>query len=362
MAFISINKKATSEFISVIKNLISVRLMVVLLVILIPVAIAGSLIPQGRTYPEYVKLFGMGWTDILYRFHFIAVFKSLWFLILIMFLGSNILGCFLKSIIEKRRSLGFLLVHLSLILLIAAGLISSVGRIKQQVVLNEGQSTESFVFNNKTIPLGFELRLKDFELQRYADRGGKLFISVPGRKMPHEFYCKMKTWVTVPDSSYQFQIERYVADFRYDMGTGSAFSASNEPNNPAVLVHVKGGEEDYSEWVFARFSDFHNKGNRLLKLKYVWAPEIPKSFISRVEIIENGEVVKEQAIEVNHPLRYGRFSIYQASYDLNDEKWSGLDIVKDPGVGLVYTAIILMMLGLIQNIYIRPFFEKKKGR
>ncbi len=43
-------------------------------------------------------------------------------------------------------------------------------------------------------------------------------------------------------------------------------------------------------------------------------PEIPKEYISDVEIIENGKVVKREKIRVNHPLEYRGIYFYQASY------------------------------------------------
>ena len=161
-------------------------------------------------------------------------------------------------------------------------------------------------------------------------------------------------------SNYQFRVERFVPDFRYDMDSRTVFSASDEPNNPAILVHMKGKDEDYTEWVFSNFSDFHMTKERPIGLKYIWAQDVPKAFISHVEILEKGSVVKERAIEVNHPLRYKGFAIYQASYDSQEEKWSGFAVVKDPGTGVVFASIIMIMLGLIQNIYFHPARKKKR--
>jgi cytochrome c biogenesis protein ResB len=79
-----------------------------------------------------------------------------------------------------------------------------------------------------------------------------------------------------------------------------------------------------------------------------------------VEILEKGSVVKEQTIRVNQPLRYKRFSIYQASYDSVNGKWSGLTVVKDPGTKVVFAGIFMILLGLMQNIYFHPSRGKKR--
>ncbi len=353
-------KKADVALRKLGESIASVRLTVVLLFILIPVAISGSLIPQGREYAEYAERFGFKWTGLLYQLHLTSVFLSPWFLILIMLLGANILSCLAMSLIKQKRTFGFILVHLSLILLIAGGLVSATMRVKGELILNEGQTASSFTTNGKTVPLGFDLRLKDFVLEHYENGLEKLAIAMPGGKNPFEFRFRKNVWTAIPGTDSQFQVERFVPDFRFDMASRTAFSASEEPHNPAILVHMKTKDEDYTEWVFANFSDFHMTKERPIGLKYIWAQDVPKAFISHVEILEKGILVREQAIRVNHPLRYKGFSFYQATYDSIEEKWSGMAVVRDPGTVLIFASIVMIMLGLTLNIYFHP--ARKKNR
>lgn len=337
----------------------SVRLTVILLFVLIPVSIVGSVIPQGREYSEYAKLFGFKWTGLLYQLQIVSIFTSPWFLMLVVLLGANILGCLIVSVLQKKRTFGFILVHLSLVLLVAGGMVSATMRIKGELILHEGETAASFPVDGKAIPMGFELRLRDFVLERYENRAEKLVIVMPEQKKPYEFRFRKNVWTMIPGTSYTFQVEQFIPDFRYDMASRSAFSASNKPNNPAILVHMKSKDEEYSEWVFSNFSDFHMTKDRPIGLKYVLPPDVPKAFISHVEILEKGSVVKTQAIRVNHPLRYKGFAFFQASYDSLDEKWTGLDVVQDPGTGLVFSSIVMIMLGLTLNIYFHPNRKKK---
>ena len=353
-------KKAAGAFQKFGEFIASVRLTVVLLFVLIPVAILGTLIPQGREYAEYAEKFGFKWTGLFYQLHLNTVFLSPWFLVLIVLLGANILGCLIVSVVRKKRTFGFILVHLSLILLIVGGLMSATMRIKGDLTLNEGQSASSITHREKTIPLGFELRLKDFELQHYEDGMEKLVIAIPGEKQAAEYRFRKNIWTEIPGANFQFRVEQFIPDFRFDMASRTAYSASDEPNNPAILVHMKGKDEDYTEWVFSNFSDFHMTKERPIGLKYIWAQDTPKAFISHVEILEGGKVVREQSIRVNHPLRYKGFSFYQASYDSQAEKWTGLAVVQDPGTVVIFTSIITIMLGLTLNIYFHP--ARKKNR
>ncbi len=357
---LSILKKADSALRKLGEFVASVRLTVILLFVLIPVAISGSLIPQGREYAEYAQRFGFKWTSLLYQLQLTSVFLSPWFLFLVVLLGANILSCLVMSLIKAKRTFGFILVHLSLVLLIFGGMMSATKRIKGDIVLHEGESASSFTHRAETIPLGFELRLKDFKLEHYEEGLEKLVIAMPGQPKPYEFRFRKNLWTTIPGTDYQFQVERFIPDFRFDMASRAAFSASEQPNNPAILVHMKGKDEDYTEWVFSNFLDFHMTKERPIGLKYVWAQSVPNAFISHVEILEKGILVREQDIRVNHPLRYKGFSFYQSTYDSIDAKWSGIAVVRDPGTAVIFTSIVMIMFGLVQNIYFHPMRKKKR--
>lgn len=90
------------------------------------------------------------------------------------------------------------------------------------------------------------------------------------------------------------------------------------------------------------------------------APHI-KDFKSKLELIEGDSVVLTKTIEVNDPLTYKGWTIYQANYNPEDLKMSGLYIKKDPGVGIVYTGFILLIFGIAYIFFIKPI-NKKYGR
>lgn len=79
-----------------------------------------------------------------------------------------------------------------------------------------------------------------------------------------------------------------------------------------------------------------------------------KDFRSKVAIISQAQEILKETIEVNRPLRYKGYSFYQASYDQDNFKWTGLDVVRDPGVPFVWCGFILLNLGVILRFYFRP--------
>jgi hypothetical protein len=85
-----------------------------------------------------------------------------------------------------------------------------------------------------------------------------------------------------------------------------------------------------------------------------------RDFYSILQIISEGEVVAEKKIEVNDPLRYGGYALYQSSWDDENLSWSGLQVKKDPGVPLVYAGFLIQILGMIVVFYVNPFVRKTK--
>jgi len=81
---------------------------------------------------------------------------------------------------------------------------------------------------------------------------------------------------------------------------------------------------------------------------------------SRVRVLEDGEEILAQTIEVNHPLVYGGYAIYQQSYNEVDWTWTGFEVVRDPGLWVVYTGFIMMCIGSIYVFYVRPRIKKNR--
>lgn len=79
-----------------------------------------------------------------------------------------------------------------------------------------------------------------------------------------------------------------------------------------------------------------------------------KNFKSKITVLEQGRAALEKTIEVNRPLKYKGYAFYQASYDRDEFKWSGLDVAKDPGAPFVFTGFILLNAGVMLAFYFRP--------
>ena len=94
--------------------------------------------------------------------------------------------------------------------------------------------------------------------------------------------------------------------------------------------------------------EWHNSNNTAP------APPAVKNFKSQITVLEDGREALEKTVEVNRPLKYKGYALYQASYDRDGFRWSGLDVVKDPGEPFVFAGFILLNAGVILSFYFRP--------
>ncbi len=81
----------------------------------------------------------------------------------------------------------------------------------------------------------------------------------------------------------------------------------------------------------------------------------PKAFESRVKVLEDGGE-REAVIRMNHPLRVGRFTVYQASWRTEEKtgvERTILSVVENPTAGLPYWATLLIGLGLALHFLTR---------
>jgi hypothetical protein len=77
-----------------------------------------------------------------------------------------------------------------------------------------------------------------------------------------------------------------------------------------------------------------------------------KRFASILSIVDAaGNVVVSQTVVVNDPLVYGGYYFYQANYDEKDPTYSGIQVVRDPGMWWVYLGKLMMVLGSLGAFY-----------
>jgi hypothetical protein len=132
---------------------------------------------------------------------------------------------------------------------------------------------------------------------------------------------------------------------------------SDRENNPMARVEIKGRKKplDVTPQSPVRLS-----GNRALLLGPKGG-EMVRDYLSRVSVYQGDRKVLSRIIEVNDPLSYGGYSIYQADYRPEDPTYSGFEVVSDPGLWIVYLGILLNLAGVFWAMFL-PNILKRRHR
>lgn len=164
---------------------------------------------------------------------------------------------------------------------------------------------------------------------------------------------------TMGDISGQIMIASYFPSFDFKK---EVVKKSDDVGTPAIFVEVDGPRGKIEDWLFSnnQYATWYPDNN--FALVYESTGESVKHFTSKLRIEENGQTVAEKTIRVNDPLKYKGYVIYQSSYDPEAGAFSGLQIVKDPGIPVVYSGFGALCFGVIFIFYVKPFLRKKSKK
>jgi cytochrome c biogenesis protein ResB len=348
----------------VVDQLASVKFAVTLVVLIAIACIVGTVMPQGGDVAKYLakyplaadrmKLFGaLGLTNIFY---------SWWFIGLLCVLAASIATCSARRFATMRRTTGYarmralgsMLTHISMLLILAGGVIRGVWGEKGYLELREGETVAQFVENRGVKLLPFTVQLAKFEIETYDQQPEQLLVKSQSRQDA----LPVKLGVEQLFGEFKITVLKYIPDFTVDMQSREITSRSSRPNNPAILVAVNGPTYQNHRWVFAKFPEFdHSPKTSPLEMVYVAKVTggAIKSFKSTLHF--DG---RETTVEVNRPFSYKGYSFYQSGYNPNDLTYTSLQVVKDPGIPVVYTGFGLMIVGLFIVFYLNPWLNERR--
>jgi cytochrome c biogenesis protein ResB len=91
------------------------------------------------------------------------------------------------------------------------------------------------------------------------------------------------------------------------------------------------------------------------------APGAVKNFRSTLNIFGAGAASASRTLAVNSPLRINGYAFYQTGYNPDDLTWTSLEVVRDPGVPLVYGGFTLLLGGLFTVFYLNPWITAREA-
>ena len=231
------------------------------------------------------------------------------------------------------------------------------------MLISEG-NTEKCVtkedFRQKLGELPFGIKLKDFRIEFYkADKNSvpRLYIQTKeGRYL--QLVAKAGEEVSLGQGKGKLKVLRTFRNFKIQTENGHRIitDEGQGEENPAVEVEIEGPDgNSYTRYVFERFEDFnHGQDGDGLRLSYVsQRPRVVRDYFSDVVITEDGKEKTSKTIEVNHPLHYKGYHLYQHAYDSNAGEYTILFVKSDSGLYAVYAGYWLLCLGILWQFWVR---------
>lgn len=391
---------------------ISTKSAIALLTILALASIIGTIIPQNAPEDIYINKYGEHLYHLFKLFLLIDVYHSFWFVGILALLSINIIICsinrfsgirkvftpykkeideeyilrlplknkfesskevkevcnFLTDTLHKKNyhiktlnhqptkttifaekgrvsKLGSYITHLSILIILLGGIVGGLMGFKEYLEINEKETIN--------VPhTDFSLRVDDFDIEFYPNSkmpkdykstltiidGMKeiltktievnhpliykgvwfyqssygiaevkgVSINVRSKDNWQNFKVKIGSRFNIPQTDFTIKVAKFLPDFAI-AGT-KIYSRSNELNNPAVELEGYEGEKlKFTRWVFYNFPDFHSKKDVAFDFRLI---------------------------------------------GFETTQYTGLQIVKDPGVPIVWVGCGLLMIGLILSFFI----------
>jgi len=293
----------------------SVRLAVVLIVLIVVLSLLATLVPQGRPDSWYQARYAPGILTLINAVHLTRFFGSVIFLVPIGFFTVSLGCCTVDRLVRRARAgsprrYGPDLVHIGLLLLIAGGLVTALGRHEATWALAKGDEV--------SIGSGYTLRLVSFQYLRYDNGSPRDWIStvnvaregrgeIAGFPIEVNHPLRLKG-ITVFQSSYDVSGTLRLRDLE------GAVVAPPEPGD----FFEQGG----SRFVF---TGFQRDG---------------AAWTALFERFRGGERVETKALRAGDTI--GPFTVA----GITAREITGLKAVHDPGLAPFLAALLLVTAGL----------------
>ena len=401
------SQKASNGVVDAIwKLLASIRLTIVLLLSLAATSIIGTLIPQNSEPAAYVAAFGETLYRFFTVLGLFDMYHSWWFQVLMVLLAANVVVCSADRLSAQRRILfvrrpayqsarfqnlpdreafsedrgpeilralyepyvsrkaravhietteagfrmfgesgrwsrfGVYAVHLSVVLLLIGGLIGSIFGFDGFVSIPEGDTVQqiSLRSSSERLRLPFAIRCDDFDVSFYETGA------------PKEFRSKL---TLLENGQPVLQKDIIVNDpLRYQGISIFQSSYGTMPSREAVLSFTSRG----TGMVYTQEARIgqevripENLGTFLMvELRHqaqFRGHSVGDAFIGRLTAPDG--TVQEVVLPIRFPTfdRMRRGEVVIAVDQFKEKHYTGLQVNKDPGVGVVYSGFILMILG-----------------
>jgi hypothetical protein len=251
----------------------SVKLAVIIIILSAVICGVGTMILQQKTPAEYDSMYGTGVATFLRVTQLTDVFHSYWFTALLLLLCTNLACCTIKRWRNSIMQLGFILTHLSIILILVGAVIGFHFGEKGGVNVYVGQSVDFFYefVNSQRKPLGFSVFCDDFILEKHPSKF-ELFSYIKNKHLEGILSTEIGKEQKIPKSRYSVNVKDYLPDAEFRR---QPIKVSDELKNPGIFVQLFNSEKISVEgWLIATERNQYVDRENDLKVQYLWAKSV----------------------------------------------------------------------------------------
>ncbi len=330
------------------------------------------LLTLGLLFSIISTFFGSRWSQVFFSSTPLVVY---WIVLLLLLLAGL---AFYRSL---RASPSLYMAHLGVIFVLVGGMYSS-RRFHQTAMDYFGSDKEhsGYMLLEQNRPvhqllgpdmqtlkgeLPFKVNLLSFWLEYYrsgpalmtgVNSEGRRFVFELDNRFPAEFDINSNVMVRAVRKFENFKL-------KLQDGQRTAIDQKGLGSNPALEVEILRSDGSINRgYLFERFPQMSQVAPEF-QLEYS-AGRITgiSDYKSYIQILsqDGSKPLAAAIIEVNKPLHFGGYHLYQYSYDNKNLEYTILYVVSDSGLYIVYAGLWLLGLGAAGRFWFRPAVEYLK--
>ncbi len=334
----------------------AMRFAVVIIAFLATSTIAGTLILQTANQAVFFSRYSflapfMTWA------HLNDLFHSAWFYWLETLLAAALIAVVVRRRGWRGREIGFLFSHGGIVLLLIAGAIGQLFGGEGMLHLQAGESTGKYLGSDgQTMTLPFQLVLDRFAIERRPP-DFRLYVVEKGSdsyKVTAAFNPAKPGRYSVPGYG-QVEVVSTRVSVADPASVEGLLSRSAQAVAPIVQIKLHDNSGGFEEIALGGSGqNIVALGSETRELRLSKKGDDVSNFVSTLGITTAGRRVVTAKVCVNRPLSFGGYKFYQASYDPKNPRYSGILVVRNPALPLVYIAFVAILVGVMHILLVRP--------
>jgi hypothetical protein len=301
----------------------------------------------GGVIPQDVAVTG----DLLDRFGLRRIFSSWPFLLIVLLFLCNLgLSVVWKTIPFRLSNLQFMLFHGGFWIALACGLAGASDLQRLVLPVYEGSaSSQAYVSQEKrTQQLPFSVYLDDFSIEEYSPQI-VLYDPAHDRVIPGKI--KGASDVGKGFRSEWPGLSITVLEYlphALPSKDGTPLAADAKRGIAYAKVRISAGGYSAERWLNTGSPSIKPEVVQLDHLFLAMFPGSPKDFRSDVVLRNNSGGSRPAVLQVNKPVAFEGWKLYQMGYDEQAGRWSELSLieaVRDPWLPAVYCGFFMIMAG-----------------